>query len=298
MKLIVAFSLSVLLATTTSQFVEAADCPSPPPALGRLHIDFVQWQVLPSRVLGSNNSLPGVKGTPLSYDAQGTRAVSVVFEFPAGWLMEKAHYVNSDQEFLVLSGELQFDDTVYGPGDYAYIPAGFPHKLLRSQPGATVLNFYEGEHLAFYSDAPPGMYQPRKLIRKIAAGPYRGRKLLRRDHDNGEETWLVRVPAATARQLRSRGVSTQQDFVQEMFVLDGDVATPRGIMRAGAYSWHAPNTAIGPQVTTSGYTALLRSKGGPPHGRTERVALPAALDAPYMPCVPDSLRATVMPKAN
>ena len=293
------------------------DCPAPTLALGRPHIDFVQTQVLGSRVLGPTNSLPGVDAAAMSYDAKGTRAVTVLFRFPAGWSMDKAHYLNSDQEFLVLSGELEFDKVVYGPGDYAYFPAGFAHAGLRSEKGAVVLNFYEGEHLAFYTSAPEGMYQPSKLVRRIASDELRWRKLskrdfhggaglsfkmLRRDRNSGEETWLLKSPPVAANAPALPGIQRFSDAVEEMFVIRGEVATPRGLMRSGAYAWRAPNTPIGPFVSTSGFEALIRSKGGAAHGRQLPVT-PAVTTAntvaitdvnspapPFQPCIPEALQ--------
>jgi len=137
--------------------------------LGRPHIDFIQSQLAPSRVLGATNSQPGVSGTPLSHDSKKTRAVTVVFHFPPNWSMTQPHYVNSDQEFFVLDGELEINGTLYRRGDYAYLPAGLAHTCRSSGPGATLLNFYEGEHLAFYEPTPAGMYLPEKFTRKLVA---------------------------------------------------------------------------------------------------------------------------------
>ena len=304
-----AIAITMLGASLTAVSHADHECPPAQLALGRPHIDFVQWQVLPSRVLGPTNSLPGVKATALSYDAKGTRAVSVIFEFPAGWIMDKPHYLDSDQEFLVLSGQLEVDGTAYGPNDYAYLPAGFPHRLLRSEQGATLLNFYEGEHLAFYASVPDVLYQPRKLIRKIETAKLRWtpardgsrRKLLRRDKATGEETWLTQadadVPASHGDYKASaRGVAQMRDAVEEFFVLDGELSTPRGVMLTGSYAWRAPHSAIGPSASRKGYTALIRSKGGAPGGNATDQTLDIALDAPYRPCLPDTLRGAVAPK--
>ena len=280
-----------------------SECPAPPLALGRPHIDFVPWQRLPSRVLGPSNSLPGVKATALSYDAQGTRAVTVIFEFPPGWVMDKPHYVNSDQEFFVLSGRLQVDDTVYGAGDYAYLPAGLPHRVLRSETGATLLNFYEGEHLAVYAATPAGLYQPGKLIRKIESSkrPWKTaqdgsqHKLLRRDRSTGEETWLVKV-ATSAKLTNGRAAPTMHDAVEEFFLIDGEVSTTRGVMLSGAYAWRAPHTDTGPSITVKGYTALLRSKGGAPGGTAAGETAEVAVDAPYSPCIPETMKNALTPR--
>ncbi len=299
------FTLAAALLTVSAPALSAAADICPPSqelGLGRPHIDFVQWQALTGRVLGPTNSLPGVMATAMSYDAKGTRAVTVMFEFPAGWVMDKPHYLNSDQEFLVLSGDIEFDGVVYGAGDYAYLPAGYAHRVLRSNGGARVLNFYEGEHLAFYADAPPGMYQPRKLIRRIETSKLRWkssrdgtqRKLLRRDRASGEETWLVKA-APTTTAASWRGTPILKSSVEEFFLLEGELSTPQGLMKSGAYAWRAPNTAVGPARSGTGYQAILRSKGGAPGGRAAAESIELTADAPYAPCITETLKKSLKP---
>lgn len=275
-------------------------------ALGRAHTDFVQAQLVPARVLGASNSQPGVSGAPLSYDAKGTRAVTVIFRFPANWSMTRPHYVNSDQEFLVLSGELEINGVIYRSGDYAYLPAGLPHTTRSSGPGATLLNFYEGEHLAVYETAPPGMFKPEKLVQRLttAEQPWRPatepalallgdgvrQKTLRHDSATGESTWLVDVPADRAGSEPARAVVTHS-AVEESFVLDGEVATPRGVMRRGAYVWRAPGAPRGPFGSRTGYRMLIRSKGGAlVTGKSGSAAAPP-WNAAYDPQVPAAMRA-------
>jgi len=278
-----------------------------PLALGRPHIDFIQSQLAPSRVLGPTNSQPGVSGTPLSYDAKGTRAVTVIFRFPQNWSMTRPHYVNSDQEFFVLDGELEINGTLYRRGDYAYLPAGLAHTSRSSGPGATLLNFYEGEHLAFYEPTPAGMYLPEKLIRKLVAdeqpwqtsrepafatlGPGVREKRLRHDPASGESTWLVEVaadPAADAAPLRP---TVSHAVVEESYVLQGEIATPRGTMRSGAYSWRAPGTPRGPWGSRTGYQLLVRSRRGALATTVSAEPVRVTWDAPYDPAIPESMRA-------
>lgn len=286
-----AAALLAVVAPAASHAVNA--CPPPQLALGRPHIDYVQWQALTGRVLGPTNSLPGVMATPMSYDAKGTRAVTVMFAFPAGWSMDKPHYLNSDQELLVLSGEIEISGVAYREGDYAYLPSGYARHRLRSTHGATVLTYYEGEHLAFYAAAPPGMYQPKKLIRRIQSSKLRWRstrdgtlrKLLRHDRATGEETWIVKVAPIGAASSPSRGMPTLNTSVEEFFLLQGELSTPQGVMKSGAYAWRAPNTAVGPAVSATGYQAILRSKGGAPGGRPAAEVVEFSLDAPYAPCM-------------
>jgi hypothetical protein len=295
---------SLLLAAALPPRLRAEE--AQPLALGRPHTDFIPSQLAPSRVLGASNSQPGVTGTPLSYDAKGTRAVTVVFRFPANWSMTRPHYVNSDQEFLVLDGELEINGERYRTGDYAYLPAGFAHQSRSSGPGATLINFYEGEHLAFYEPTPAGMYKPEKLIRRLATknmrwtrakdmaltslGPNVRQKLLRHDAATGEHTWLVEVAADPAGQREPQRSKVIHAAVEESFVLRGEVATPRGTMRSGAYVWRAPGQPRGPYGSRTGYQLLIRSKGGALATTISGAMENVTWSAPYEPQISAAMR--------
>ena len=266
--------------------------------LGRAHSDFLQVQVEePRRVLGEKNSQPGADAGTVSYDAKGSKSTSGVFRYIPGWRFDKKHYVNSDQEFLVLDGTLIVDDITYKTGDYAYFPAGLEHTIMESKTGGAVFNFYEGEHLAFYEPPPAGMYIKEKRIAHVQSagmawkagtaddvkrwGRTAQRKLLRSDAKTGESTWLLKVgpDAAGVR----RPVVTHA-AVEEMLVLDGDVATPRGVMKPGSYAWRIAGVPLGPAGTKGGFVALFRSKGGAlktVYGDTK----PVVWDAPYQPLI-------------
>jgi len=277
-----------------------------PLALGRPHTDFIQSQLAPSRVLGASNSQPGVTGTPLSYDAKGTRAVTVVFRFPANWSMTRPHYVNSDQEFFVLEGELEINGERYRTGDYAYLPAGFAHQSRSSGPGATLLNFYEGEHLAFYEPTPAGMYKPEKLIRRLATSEVRWsraqdlaltslganvrQKLLREDAVTGERTWLVEVAADPLERRNPQRPKVTHAAVEESFLLRGEVTTPRGTMQSGAYVWRAAGQPRGPYGSRTGYQMVIRSKGGALATTASGSPEAPAWGAPYEPQIASSMR--------
>lgn len=303
--------MSALVASTAfashsfGQTASPAAKPEPLLAIGRAHTDFVQTQVVPGRVLGDNNSQPGVEGIPLSYNAKGDKAVTVLFRYPVGWSMPRPHYVNSDQEFYVLDGSLDLDGTIYKVGDYAYLPAGYQHNLMASKTGALLLNYYEGEHLAFYEPAPAGMYIPERLIKKIetkamawsddtsvgakALGKNVQRKLLRTDAATGESTWLVKVDADDASKTIQRPTATHQS-VEEMFVIEGEVSSPRGVMRTGAYVWRAPNMTAGPFGTKTGYVAIMRSKGGALNTTLSANKADVMWDAPYDPMISEGAR--------
>lgn len=279
----------------------------PPLGLGRPHTDFVQSQLAPGRVLGDNNSQPGVEGIALSYDAKGTRAVTVIFKYPKGWKMPRRHYVNSDQEFYVLDGSLEFDGVVYRKGDYAYLPAGYMHNVMKSDTGAAIINFYEGEHLAFYEDAPAGMYKPEKLIKHLSSDSLKWQpstkntnlslgkepimKVLRQDAEKRESTWIQKVAADDATAKRQGAF---HECVEEMFLLEGEVATPQGLMRPGAYAWRAPGQQRGPFGSRTGWTALFRTKGGSAKTALTVSAEPIKWNAPYAPNIPEAQKAWAM----
>ena len=295
------------LATTAArrlQAAELAESQQPRIALGRPHTDFIHSQWVPARVLTANNSQPGVSGAPLSYDAKGTRAVSVLFRYPPGWSMLRPHYVNSDQEFLILEGSLEIDSVRYGVGDYAYLPAGMQHDAMRSPTGALVLNFYEGEHLAFYEPSPAGMFLENKLIAHIATGslPWTAasdlltqslgnrvrEKILRRDSTSGECTRLVQVTADQPGAKIVRPIVAHA-AVEEMFVIDGEISTPLGTMQRGGYTWRTPGTGRGPFGSKTGFVALIRTKGGQADTKI-LTRQPVAWDAPLTPDVPPAMR--------
>ena len=266
-------SLLIGAAAAALSRAAAAEEAHPGLGLGRPHSDFLQTQVeQPRRILGDNNSQPGADAGTASYDAKGTKSTSGVFQYSPGWRFSKKHYVNSDQEFFVLDGTFTVDDITYKAGGYAYFPAGREHTLMESKTGGAVFNFYEGEHLAFYEPPPAGMYVKEKLIAHVDSaamawkagsaddvkrwGKTAQRKLLRSDARTGENTWLLKVGPDAANV--GRPVVTHA-AVEEMFILDGDVATPHGVMKPGSYAWRIAGVPLGPMGTKGGFVALFRN---------------------------------------
>src|SRR5262249_33959066 len=155
----------------------------------------------------------------------------------------------------------------------------------------------EGEHLAFYEPPPAGMYVKEKLITHVDSakmawkagtaddvkrwGRTAQRKLLRSDAKTGETTWLLKDGADAADVRRPVGTHAA---VEEMFVVDGEVATPHGVMKPGSYAWRIAGVPLGPMGTKSGFTALMRNKGGAlktTYGETK----PVVWDASYQPLI-------------
>ena len=116
-----------------------------------------------------------------------------------------------------------------------------------------------------------GMLDERRLVTKVDgfAGewggnfhptfpPGAGRKFLRRDPVDGEETWLLGTMP-----LRSGRKPEKHPVVGVMYLLAGELAGPLGLMRAGCYFWRPPEEWHGPFGSPTGNLMLFRTKGGP-----------------------------------
>lgn len=204
----------------------------------------------------------------LSLDGE-TGASSLLIGYPAGWRRDEPERLLADEEFLVLSGSLQVNDTVYGPYSYAYLPAGYGRSRAASPDGALVLTFFEGEPRAV-----PGLEGHADLSTLIErvdglAGewtgnfhpqfpPGAGRKWLREESPGGDQTWLLGTMP-----LRSGRRPEKHPVIEEMFQISGHLAGPLGTMFAGAYFWRPPEIWHGPFGSLTGTLVLFRTKGGP-----------------------------------
>jgi hypothetical protein len=245
--------------------------------MARPHTEFIQTQVLPWKTLGEGSSRPGADAKALSHDPE-SKAVTAILKYPVGWSLPEAHYLDSDEEFFVLDGELWVGSVAYVKGDYAYLPAGMPRPSMNSPKGASVMTYHEGTHRTILGDAPVGLYDPARLIAKIestkmswgnpsdpvvaATANGAGRKLLREDPKTGDRTWLLQFgPDDPAKMTHGR--TETHPVVEEVFLLEGEISMPMGTLKPGAYFWRPPHIEHGPVGTRKGLFGLFRCKGGP-----------------------------------
>ena len=88
--------------------------------------------------------------------------------------------------------------------------------------------------------------------------PGAGRKFLRQDPHDGEQTWILgTMPLRFGRRPEKHPV------VEEMFLLSGELVGPLGVMHAGCYFWRPPEEWHGPFGSKTGNVMLFRTKGGP-----------------------------------
>lgn len=270
--------------------------------MGRPHTEFIQTETLPWACVPADAARAGVRERALSHDAE-TGAASTMLLYPAGWRDEAAHALDCDEELFVLDGALRINAVDYGPGDYAYLPAGFRRAAMSSPSGATVLTFFES---APRRVAPDARCDARRLIEKVASNamPWgdpgdpvvaaaangAGLKVLREDPETMERTWLLRFgPDDPSRTTHGR--VERHPVVEEFFLLDGEISMTCGVLTPGAYFWRPPMIEHGPVGTRKGLTAFFRCKGGPLTTLWSQDALPIVWEAPYRPTLPPELAA-------
>lgn len=274
--------------------------------MARPHIEFIQAQAVEWRTLGDDASRPGTTAKPLSFDPD-SMAVTQIMRYPAGWSFDQEHYLECDEEFYVLSGTLMVNDVAYGEGDYAYLPAGFPHRVMTSKTGADVMTFFEGVHRPIAGQAPTGLYDEIKLVHRIPTksvewgsatdpkvmAPGVKRLGLRKDSNTGDTTWLLDIDetgmTGEVNRLETHPV------VEEVFILSGEMHMPMGVLKTGAYFWRPPGIPHGPVGTKTGSLGLFRCKGGPLTTDWSEDPHPVQWNAPYEPFLPEAVADSLLP---
>jgi hypothetical protein len=241
----------------------------------RPFIEFLQSQALPwsDGLYGGRHN---VTSKILSID-EDTGASSTLVKYPAGWKFPAQHHLAVDEELFVLGGDLRIGDVVYTEKSFAHLPAGHTRSSAASVGGATVLTFFSGEPVVHDGPGRSTALDPR-LVEHVNAfdgewtgnfhpkfPPGAGRKYLRQDPLDGEETWVLGTMP-----LRSGRRPEKHPVVEEMYLLSGELVGPLGVMQPGAYFWRPPEEWHGPFGSKTGNLFLFRTKGGPLSTRVHR----------------------------
>lgn len=242
--------------------------------MARPHIEFIQSQVLPWQ-----RGLPGgrrddVECKILSRDAQ-TGEASLLVRYPAGWTRAEPHHIDADEEIFVLDGALTINGAAYGKYSYVHMPGGYPRQSTASPRGAVAITFVSGD-LGERDGEAAGGFDARRFVEKVDLHETglrndfdlkrtkwdgtqgMGLTNLRIDPDTQERTWVIGV-------IPMNGVlrAETHPVVEEMYLLEGEMAGNLGVMRAGAYFWRPPGVKHGPYGSKTGTLILFRSRGGP-----------------------------------
>lgn len=234
----------------------------------RPFIEFVQAQALPWRDGAPGGVRRGVSSKLLSVDGE-TGASSVLVRYPPGWTHGDGQRLDCDEELFVLDGDLRIGTTEHRTKTYAHLPAGYTRGAMATNRGAVVLTFFSGEPASQSADS--AECDESRLVDYLDATagewgggfhplfpPGAGRKFLRRDPHDGEETWVLGTMP-----LRNGRRPERHPVVEEMFLLSGELIGHVGVMQAGAYFWRPPEEWHGPFGSQTGNLMLFRTKGGP-----------------------------------
>ena len=234
--------------------------------MSRPFIEFVQSQVVPwSRGL-YGGARPDIEMRMLSMD-DGTGASSTLLRYPPGWVQPEEQVLDADEELFVLDGSLSVGEVTHAKYGYAHLPAGYVRPRMSSQTGAVVMTFFSAEPRVSSSRE----LDDARLVEAVSAldGPWTGnfhptfpagagRKFLRQDPHDGEQTWVLGTMP-----LRWGLRAERHPVVEEMYLLAGELVGHVGTMRAGAYFWRPEDEWHGPFGSLTGNLMLFRTKGGP-----------------------------------
>ncbi len=247
--------------------------------MSRPHIEFIQSQALPWVRSPYGGRFRHAEIKLLSQD-QESGAASLLVRYPPGYARQGAEYLTVDEELFVLQGSLQINDRDYSEMCYAHLPAGFPRTVQTSAAGATVLTFLSGLPETETGTAPAGVYDGSRLVTHVDSlrtRPSNDLRLLgvevtkeieagfvgfsfilfREDPHTHDQTWMLSAPP-----LWRGGVIEIHPVVEEMYLVAGDMAADRGLMKAGAYFWRPPGMAHGPFGSKTGNLLFFRTQGG------------------------------------
>lgn len=270
--------------------------------MSRPHIEFIPAQVIPWQRGLYGGARPGVETRLLSLDGE-TGAASLMLRYPPGWSQPAPEYVEADEEFLVLDGQIEINGQVYGLHCYGHFPARYQRHSVRSPKGAVVLTFFSAEPKTMAGSPATPMSHPERLVRFIDARAMSGEegvqkdlfptlkpspgshatvhKRLKTDPVTGEVTWIVAVRGG-----RMTAQTEIHPVVEEEFCLSGDMVGPHGNMRPGAYFWRPPGIQHGPFGSHTGALHFIRGLGGPYTTIVSPSDTAFDWDTPYRPILP------------
>lgn len=244
--------------------------------MSRPHIEFIQSQVLPFRTGLYGGARPEVQVRTLSIDLDHGDS-STQIKWPAGFKRTEPEYLECDEEFLVLQGELEINGRLYKKHDYAHLPRGYLRRTQSSARGAVTLTFFSAEPKAIKADRAGNGFDTKRLVEHIDTRAHERmtnvaeafntpnwnpdgsfHKDLFTDPYTGERTWLIGMAPHW-----STGLCEVHPVVEEEYSILGDLCFPLGNFRDGAYFWRPPGIEHGPFATWGGTLHLVRCKGGP-----------------------------------
>lgn len=253
----------------------------------RPHIEFVQTQNIAWAPQGDGTEIKLLNADP------DDGAETAILRYPAGFTRSDQGPEDRAEEYFILDGGIISDGTAQGFHGYGFTPRGASSGVRTSTTGATLLVFRHGRSdpnsIVGVSDAMK--VDPLKVPWDMAASDPNiahlqiARKVLRFGPNDSLRTYLLLglphgLPAETM-------PAEKHDHFEEMLMLQGEMWTPRGMTRPGAYFYRPPHIDHGPHVAVGGFLQIMRA--GANYVRTtwsEPRALP--IGNSYAPIMPEN----------
>lgn len=255
--------------------------------MARPYIEFVQTQNI-----GWQTQHDGTEIKRLNGDADSGEETMIV-RYPPGFSRGDLGPEDRAEELLVLDGGIVIDGTAHGYHGYRFTPRGKSSGARSTAQGATAIIFRYGRDdpntLAGISETVTA--DPMTMAWDMAPSDGRiahlrlARKVLRLGPNDSSRTFLLiglphGMPPAEAMPAEIH------DHFEEMFMIQGEMWTPEGKIRPGAYFYRPAGIEHGPHVSACGFFQIMRA--GANYVRTEWTApRPLPIGAPYAPAIPE-----------
>ena len=228
--------------------------------MARPHIEFVQTQ----NVAWQRHD-DGSEVKRLNHDPDSGEETCLV-RYPAGFAGGALGPEDRAEEFFVLEGSLAVNDVERGYHAYGFTPRGACAGTRASAGGATLIVFRYGRD---DPDSVVGVSEPLAVDALDVPWDMRAsdaqiahlrltRKVLRLGPNDSSRTFLLLglphgVPA------EAEMPAEVHDHFEEMFMLQGEMWTPEGLIRPGAYFYRPPHIEHGPHVSVGGFFQIMRA---------------------------------------
>lgn len=260
--------------------------------MARPHIEFVQTQNVDWEERSDGTQVKRLNGDPESGEE------TTLIRYPAGFAYADRGPEDRAEEYFVLDGSIVIGGRERGYHAYGFTPRGQSAGSRTTATGATLIVFRYGrsdpdsvtgvsEALALDAlDVPWDMRPSDDRIAHLRLT----RKVLRLGPNDSSRTFLLLglphgMPAEPAMPAEIH------DHFEEMFMLQGEMWTPEGLIRPGAYFYRPPEIVHGPHVSVGGFFQIMRA--GANYVRTTWTdPVPLPIGQAYAPKFPEGTPAS------
>lgn len=255
--------------------------------MSRPYIEFVQTQNVDWELLPDGSCIKLLNADPV--DGEET----AIIRYPAGFSRGDLGPEDRAEEFIVLDGRISVDGVAYGYHGYGFVPRGESAGFRQTEDGATLLVFRYGRSdsnsVSGVSDRV--IVDPLTLPWDMAPSDPNiahlrlARKVLRLGPNDSSRTFmLVGLPHGVP--PHEEMPAEIHDHFEEMFMLQGEMWTPEGLIRPGAYFYRPAGILHGPHVSQGGFFQIMRA--GANYVRTSwSEPKPLPIGQAYAPTMPE-----------